>query len=120
MSKARTITMWVLTAIVGLMMIVAGAGKFGPDSFWISRFAGWGYAPWFVVVVGVAEVLGGIGLFIPKVSLLSAIGLVLVMLGAGATHLLNNEFGNSLAPLIYVALLAPIIFFRRQGAKGAR
>ncbi len=108
--------MWVLTTMVGLMIIVAGAGKFGADSTWISRFAGWGFAPWFVVVVGVAEVLGGVGLFIPKVSLLSAIGLVLVMLGACATHLLNNEFANSLAPLIYVAMLAPIILFRRQHA----
>ena len=116
MSKARTITLWVFTVVVGLMMIVAGAGKFGPESAWISRFAGWGFTPWFVVVVGVVEVVGGIGIFIPKISLLSAIGLVLVMLGACATHLLNNEFANSVVPLIYVALLAPIIFFRRQDA----
>jgi len=107
--------MWTLTGILAVMFMLAGYSKF-VSAGWVERFVNWGYAPWFASVIGAAEIAGGIGLFIPKISMLAAFGLVSVMLGAIATHLLNGEAGHIVTPLIYLAVLSAIIVLRRQKA----
>ena len=113
--KLKTITMWTLTGLLAVMLMLAGYSKFA-SAGWVERFVDWGYAPWFASVIGAAEIAGGIGLFIPKISMLAAFGLVSVMLGAIATHLLNGEAGHIVTPLIYLAVLSAIIVLRRQKA----
>lgn len=112
--KVKTITMWTLTGLLAVMFMFAGYSKFGVTAGWVERFVSWGYAPWFASVIGAAEIAGAVGLFIPKTSMLAAFGLVSIMLGAIATHLLNGEAGYIVAPLIYLAVLSVIIVLRRQ------
>lgn len=112
--KVKTITMWTLTGLLAVMFMYAGYSKFGVTFGWVERFVSWGYAPWFAYVIGAAEIAGAVGLFIPKTSMLAAFGLVSIMLGAIATHLLNGEAGHIVAPLIYLAVLSVIIVLRRQ------
>ena len=113
-NKVKTITMWSLTGLLAVMFMLAGYSKFDVSAGWVERFVSWGYAPWFASVIGAAEIAGGIGLFIPKTSIFAAFGLVLIMLGAIATHLLNGEAGHIVTPLIYLAVLSAIIVLRRQ------
>jgi len=114
MDKVKTITMWTLTGLLAVMFMYAGYSKFGVTVGWVERFVSWGYAPWFAYVIGAAEIAGAVGLIIPKTSMLASFGLLSIMLGAIATHLLNGEAGYIVAPLIYLAVLLVIIVLRRQ------
>ena len=67
---------------------------------WSERFAHWGYAAGVQYVVGVFEILGGLGVLIPKWRRAAGAILVGLMTGALCTHLLNAEFPRVIPPLV--------------------
>jgi uncharacterized membrane protein len=64
--------------------------------------------------IGVCELSGAIGLWIPRLSFWAAAGLIVIMIGAVYTHLSNAEapFG----PLVAALLLAFVGWARRSSA----
>jgi len=102
-SKVKTVLSWVVLVPVGLLYLLAGAGKFSSGA--IEMFANWGYAAWFAKLIGVLEVAGGVGLLIPKTTRIAIFGLTIVMLGAAYTHLANGEGLAVLRPGIFLALM---------------
>lgn len=58
----RRTVFWTLKVVLTFGFLMAGLTKFSPQSGWVERFASWGYAPWFVTVIGVLETLGVVGL----------------------------------------------------------
>ena len=80
--RARTILLWIVTILISLGIGLAGLMKFLQPDHWQSLFAGWGYPKWFSSVVGVAEVVGAVGLLIPRLALYAVMVLVIVMTGA--------------------------------------
>jgi uncharacterized membrane protein YphA (DoxX/SURF4 family) len=118
MSKGPLIISWVLAVLLGAMFLAAGAGKFGEDAG--PMFAAWGYAPWFAVFVGACEVLGGIGLLVPRTTRLAVMGLTPIMLGAAYTHVANGEGMDILRPIVFLVLLWVLWWLRRpRGAVSA-
>jgi len=67
---------------------------------WSARLAHWGYPRGAERVVGVLEILGGLGLLIPKVRRPAAVTLIALMIGALLTHLFHGEFARVIVPLI--------------------
>lgn len=65
-------------------------------------FVDWGYAPWFATVIGVLEVLGAIGLLIPRLTKAAILGLTGIMIGAAYTHITNDEGAQVIRPLIFL------------------
>src|SRR5262252_2881942 len=65
-------------------------GILGWPSYW-EKFEAWGYAGWFSYVVGVWELMAAVLLLMPRRHLLGAFLLVLVLMGAIATHLTNHD-----------------------------
>lgn len=114
MSKGLLIIGWILAVLLGVMFLAAGAGKFGAEAG--PMFSAWGYAPWFALLIGVSEVLGGIGLLVPRTARWAVIGLTPIMLGAAYTHVANGEGMDVLRPIIFLVLLWVLWWLRRPRA----
>jgi uncharacterized membrane protein len=91
-----TIALWIVNALLALVFLAAGAMKLArPKAALIERGMGWaqGVSDTNVKLIGLAEVLGAIGLILPLavniapvLTPIAAIGLAVVMNGAAETH----------------------------------
>ena len=108
-SKIKTILVWIAQIFVGLLFILVSLPKLQADPGWVERFHEWGFpaTKQMVVVTGMLELAGGLGLLIPRTARYGGILLCLVMVGAFSTHLLNGEWPR----LLINALLGGIILF---------
>ncbi len=91
---AKEIVVWILTLMVVLVCIRSGMLKLTGNAFWVRDFQRWGYADWFRIVVGVAEVASAALLLIPRLAVCGAGLFAIVMLGAIYTHATHNESGR--------------------------
>jgi putative oxidoreductase len=93
---------WTCAIVLALAFVFAGISKVtGPSAArWAERFAQWGYPAGTHYVIGVVEVLGGIGLLVPAWRRAAAATLVVIMLGALGTHAVHAEFPRLIPPLV--------------------
>ncbi len=105
MSRGKRTAFWVLSALLAALFALAGATKLAGAQSHIEHFTKWGYPDWLRIVVGLAEGLGAVGLFVRRLRPYAAMGLSIVMGGAVYTHLAHQEWGESTAPLILLGLL---------------
>ena len=110
--KIYIISSWIILGLVALGFMLAAAGKLTGAA--TPMFANWGYPVWFATVIGVAELLGAIGLLIPKTTKYAVFGLTLIMIGAGYTHIANGEGLQVLRPIIFLGFLWGGLFLRRK------
>ena len=84
---------WALAIFLALAFIRAGVSKLagGEAVRWAGRFAQWGYPSKAHYVVGVLELLGAVGLLIPRCRRAAAALLVILMVGALCTHTVHGE-----------------------------
>lgn len=108
------IALWILQAIVALGFVMAGSmkaltpkDKLGEKMGWVADFSGAQ-----VKLIGVAEVLGGIGVvapaafrILPWLTPTAATALVLLMLGAIFTHIRRKE-AKTMGASVVLALLS--------------
>lgn len=113
-TKRNKIASWVLITVLALMMLLSGGMKLAGSPELLANFQGWGYAVWFFYLIGALEVLGAIGLFIPKLRTLAALGLLGLMIGALGTHLIHGEYDQSAGSIIALALSGSVVFLRKQ------
>lgn len=112
MTMVKTIALWLVTGLMALMMAGSGVAKFTQPA-WQRMFRVWGYPEHFYQVIGVIELVAGLGLLVPKTASPSALILMVVMIGAGITRLLNG--GSGVGELVFCTLLGIIAFARRPG-----
>lgn len=96
------IVLWVLQIIGGLYFIYTGVSHYIiPPG--LPAIMSWMYdlSPTLHLIVGTAEILGGLGLILPgltriqtRLTPLAAAGLALVMVGAAIWHIQRGEFPN--------------------------
>jgi hypothetical protein len=98
-----------LCAFTALGYLGFEAGKLGHDAEMREFWTGSGYPIWTMYAVMAAEVLGSIGLLVPRTRLFAAGGLSLLMFGAIGTHLKNGDpFSDSLDAVWMLVLLGTI------------
>ncbi len=95
------ITLWVLQVLLALQFAMAGLAKVGGDPAMVEMFATIGIGQWFRYVVGALEIAGALGVLIPRLSGLAALGLACLMVGATLT----NIFVLGTSPLLTIGLL---------------
>jgi uncharacterized membrane protein YphA (DoxX/SURF4 family) len=78
--------------LLAAIFAASGIAKLLALPFEVEAFARWGYPPVFMIVVGVLEVAGAMGLLVPRLSALASACLAALMLGAIGTHLLHAEW----------------------------
>lgn len=113
--KGKAVTLWVVSVLLAAMFLFAGGSKLAGAPMHVEHFHDWGYPDWFRLLIGVAELAGGIGLLVPRLATPAAGGLVIVMIGAVYTHVAHQEVGQAVVPAVLGVLLA-IIVYARLGA----
>jgi putative oxidoreductase len=101
---------WLLTLLLAVVMVGPGSQKFTSPT-WERMFRTWGYPDGFYLVIGAVEVIGGIGLLIPRVASYSAITLAVVMIGAAATQVLRGG-RNGVGEIVFALMLSAIAVIR--------
>lgn len=84
--RAVTIVLWVLQVLLAIQFLFAGFLKVAGDKAMVDMFATIGAGQWLRYVVGILELAGGIGVLIPLLSGLAALGLSALMVGAVITN----------------------------------
>ena len=109
----KTIGTWALTVILAAFFLVAGGLKLRGVPSQVDNFAHWGYAEWFLHVIGAVEAAGAMGLLVPRLAGFAAMLLGGTMLGAALTHLVHHEMKAVPIPLVLLGLLAVVGYARR-------
>jgi putative oxidoreductase len=99
--RVLSIALWALHALLALTFAMAGFAKVSGSPAMVEMFATIGIGQWFRYVVGALEFAGAIGLLVPRLSGLAALGLICLMAGATLTNVL--VLGTS--PLLPIALM---------------
>ena len=99
--RAVNLALWALQAVLALVFAMAGFAKVGGFPAMVEMFATIGIGQWFRYVVGALELAGAVGVLIPRLSGLAALGLICLMAGATLTNVL--VLGTS--PLLPIALM---------------
>jgi putative oxidoreductase len=113
-ANAQHTTARILSIILALVFLAAGAFKLMNTEQAAASFMHFGYPAAFAYVIALAEVGGGLLLFAPAMSLYAAGLLLVVMIGALFSHLKVGETSNALVPLVLAVLLGVVIVFSRR------
>ena len=103
----KKICLIVLSVLLGITFIGSGGMKLAGHEMAVENFKRWGLPTWFLYGTGCLEVLAGLGMFFRKTRFPSAGLLIVVMIGAAATHIKAGETGE-LAPPIILGVMASL------------
>jgi uncharacterized membrane protein YphA (DoxX/SURF4 family) len=117
-----TYVLWIIQVMLALLFLFAGGTKLVIPPDVLASMGSPNQIPlpgWFIRFVGVAEVLGALGLILPGLlrvkpilTLLAAAGLVVIMIGATALTVAAGGFAAGVVPLV-VGLLAAFVAYGR-------
>ncbi len=114
-TKQGNTVVWGLTALLALVFLLAASGKVTGNAQAVEGFHRDGLSDSFRLFVGVAEIVGALGLLVPAAASLAGTGLALVMVGATVIHLAHGEAPHALV----TAVLCGLLLFVAQARRGA-
>jgi uncharacterized membrane protein YphA (DoxX/SURF4 family) len=122
-SKPRNAALWVVQVLLAALFLFAGSTKLllpievltsmgSPNQIVLPG--------WFIRFIGMAEVLGAIGLILPRLlkirpqlAVLAATGLVIIMIGATSLTFAADGFAPALFPMVVGVLAGSVAYGRR-------
>lgn len=111
--RPGVVVLWVTQVVLAAMFVMASLPKLTGDPVMIELFDAVGAGQWLRYVVGVLELAGAIGLLVPRLCGLAALGLTMLLVGASLTNIV--ALGASPAiPVGYLLVAAVIAWFRRD------
>ena len=112
---------WTLATFLAVAFVAAGVLKLVgvPAVRWAERFEQWGYPADAQYLVGVLEILGGLGVLIPRWRRAASLTLCVLMIGALCTHMLHGEFQRVIPPLV-LGGLASVVYVSRVGDRSPK
>jgi len=115
----RRLAVWGGAIFLAVAFVAVGVSKLGGASAmgWAARFGHWGYPANTQYVVGVFEILGGLGVLIPQWRRAAALTLGALMLGALCTHVVHAEFPRVIPPLV-LGGIAFLMYWSQREARG--
>jgi putative oxidoreductase len=112
--RALDVVLWLLAFFLAWVFIRQGWAKFDDSSGWARAFRTWHFPEWFRVFIGLLETSAGLLVLWRRTAFLGAIIIVVVMLGAMATHVYwghPEQVTSEVLPLFVATMLA---FGRRK------
>jgi putative oxidoreductase len=109
--RAVNVALWVLQVLLAFQFVMAGLAKVGGDPAMVEMFATIGVGQWFRYVVGALEIAGAVGVLVPRLSGLAALGLICLMVGATLTNLFILG-ANPLLPIVLLLVSAVVAWGR--------
>jgi putative oxidoreductase len=93
---------WAIAIFLAVAFVASGVSKLEGASAvrWAERFRDWGYPAQARLVVGIFEILAGLGVLIPRWRRAASLVLGALMIGALCTHALHAEFPRILPTLV--------------------
>ena len=121
-ARKTSILLWTIQVLLAALFLLAGGMKLvSPIAALTQQVALPGP---FLRFIGVAEVLGAVGLILPgllriqrQLTPIAAAGLVIIMIGATVVTALPGSLAPALVPLV-VGLLAALVVYGRKGEFG--
>src|SRR5579862_1175913 len=102
----NTVVVWVVDVLVAVLFLAVGVPKvLGLETNFFQFAAMHGFPDWIRIVVGVCEIVGAIGLLIPRLSAYAALGLAMLMVPAAITQVMSGEPGVYVPLVLFVVLL---------------
>lgn len=119
MKKSLVITLWGCRILVSLILLQTLYFKFSAHPESVLLFTKLGVEPWGRIALGCIELIVGIGVLIPRVSLLASFGAVGILSGAILTHVAiigieSNGDGGQLFLMAVVGFLTASVAFLLQ------
>ena len=116
------VALWIVQALLAALFVFAGGMKLIMPIEEMTRQMQIPLPGWFLRFIGVAELLGGLGLVLPwltriqpKLTPLAAAGLVIIMIGATVVTVMAVEIAMALVPLV-TGILCLFVAYGRWGA----
>jgi uncharacterized membrane protein YphA (DoxX/SURF4 family) len=107
--KAKNIAYWATTVIVALLLLSAGVAQVTLQRQNVEGFTRLGYPIYFMVLLGVWKLLGGIALLVPRfprVKEWAYAGIFIDFSGATVTHAVSgDDVGHIVTPIVCIAVL---------------
>jgi hypothetical protein len=112
-------TLWVVQVLLAVFFLVGAAGpKLAGQQYAVDMFTEIGAGQWFRYFVGALELAGAIGLLIPRLCGLAALGLGGVMAGAVLTQVfVLDSLVMALTPAFLGVVFALVAWGRRPQTK---
>jgi putative oxidoreductase len=118
-TAAVNIVLWILQALLAVVFALQGFALISSPVAMKPVFDALPFSRRFLILIGVLQILGGIGLIVPYATRilpwltpLAAVGLGIIMLGAIGTHASRGEFGQ-LAPIVVILALLAFVTVQR-------
>ena len=123
---ALDIVLWVFALFLAWVFIRQGYAKFSDSSGWARAFRVWHFPVWFRVLIGVAETSAAVLLLTRRTALAGALIIIVVMIGAMATHVYWGrpaQVTSEILPLFLATMVAmgrrKAFFLRRPDSPAA-
>jgi uncharacterized membrane protein YphA (DoxX/SURF4 family) len=113
----RVVTGWVLSIVAALAFTFAGAIKLAGNVQAVTMFAQFGLPPWFVYLVGIAEIAGSVLLLVPWRPSIGAAILCCVAAGAAFECLAHEQ--AAFAPMAPVLAALAVAGTLLRGARAS-
>lgn len=111
---AKTIGTWLPAILLILIFARQGWSKFDDSSGWAVAFRNWGYPDWFRVTIGILELAAVALLALGRTAAFGAILILVVMLGAWATHLIFDGGRHMTSEVVPLVLASIVLIVRRR------
>ncbi len=111
--RAANIVLWIGQFVVALSFVMASIPKVTLDPVIVDGFAMLGFSPAGTLVIGCLEIAGAIGLMIPRLTGLTAICAVALMVGAVVVTVATLPAVLAIYPAVVGVVAALVAYGRR-------
>lgn len=116
---AKIVGTWLPAILLLLVFIPQGLAKFSDTSGWTTAFRHWGYPDWFRMLIGTLELSAAVLLLLGRTAAFGAIIIIVVMLGAWATHLIFDGGRHMTSEVVPLVLATIVLIVRRRQVTNA-
>jgi len=108
----------VLSGLASLAFLGAGSAKLAGAAPLVAAFEHFGLSHGFMLFIGVCELAGAVGLWLPRLAPLAAAGLSVIVAGAVVEHLSHDPASKAIPAAVLTVLCAFLAYARRGELQG--
>ena len=112
-ARGLAVMQLVLRVVLAGFFVFMAVRNLSGNAGMAADFTRWGYPSWFRQLTAWLQIVGALALLYPPLVFAGAVLLSGVLLGAIATHLRHDPAASALSPLLFLALLVPLLVVHR-------
>jgi putative oxidoreductase len=112
-SRGKTIVLWILRILMAALFLFASYMKLSGNPMMVDEFNTIGLGQWFRYLTGALELAGGVAILVPSVSVVAAVVLLAVDVGAFITQIAVLH-GDWIHTVVIGAILGAVVYLQRD------